>query len=46
LTFGFRREEAVGVTFEQAALGHDRERVTVQVQRVVEALREAEVTCP
>jgi len=41
-----RREEAVGVTFEQATLGHDFERVTVQVQRLVEALREAEVNCP
>ena len=27
------------------ALGHDFERVTVSVQRLVEALREAEVTC-
>jgi hypothetical protein len=36
----------MGVTFEQAALGHDFERVTVQVQRLVEALREGEETCP
>jgi hypothetical protein len=46
LTFGFRREEVLGGTFEQAVFGPDFERVTVQVQRLVEALREAEVTCP
>jgi hypothetical protein len=36
----------IGGAIEQAAIDHDFERVTVEVQRLVEALREAEETCP
>ena len=36
----------IGSAIEQAALDHDFERVTVEVQRLVEALREAEELCP
>lgn len=41
-SYGLEAIGAIGSAIEQAALDHDFERVTVEVQRLVEALREAE----
>jgi PAS domain S-box-containing protein len=45
-SYGFETIGLIGGAIEQAAIDHDFERVTVEVQRLVEALREAEETCP
>jgi CheY-like chemotaxis protein len=45
-SYGFETIGSVGSAIEQAALDHDFERVAAEVQRLVEALREAEETCP
>lgn len=43
-SYGLEAIGAIGSAIEQAALEHDFERVTVEVQRLVEALRKAEET--
>ena len=45
-SYGLETIGLIGSAIEQAALDHDFERVTVEVQRLVEALREAEESCP
>jgi HPt (histidine-containing phosphotransfer) domain-containing protein len=45
-SYGFETIGLVGSAIEQAALDRDFERVAEEVQRLVEALREAEETCP
>ena len=45
-SYGFETIGSVGGAIEQAALDRDFERVAAEVQRLVEALREAEETCP
>jgi hypothetical protein len=44
-SYGFETIGSVGGAIEQAALDRDFERVAAEVQRLVEALREAEETC-
>ena len=45
-SYGLEAIGLIGSAIEQAALDHDFEKVTVEVQRLVEALREAEELCP
>jgi PAS domain S-box-containing protein len=45
-SYGLEAIGLIGSAIEQSALDHDFERVTVEVQRLVEALREAEGTRP
>ena len=45
-SYGLETIGLIGSAIEQAALNHDFERVTVEVQRLVEALREAEEAWP
>lgn len=45
-SYGFEMIGVIGSALEQAALDHDFERVTVDVQRLVAALREAEESGP
>ena len=45
-SYGLDRIGLIGSAIEQAALDHNFERVTMEVRQLVEALREAEVTCP
>ena len=45
-SYGLEAIGLIGSAIEQAALDHDFEKVTVEVQRLVEALREAEETLP
>jgi HPt (histidine-containing phosphotransfer) domain-containing protein len=45
-SYGLETIGLIGNAIEQAALDHNFERVTVEVRRLVEALREAEATCP
>ena len=45
-SYGLETIGMIGSAIEQAALDHDLERVTVEVQRLVEAIREAEETSP
>ena len=43
---GTRPQTVLRLSFGSPAFGYDFERVTVQVQRLVEAFRESEEVCP
>jgi PAS domain S-box-containing protein len=44
-SYGLETIGLIGSAIEQASFDHDFERVTIEVQRLIEALREAEGTC-